>query len=186
MKRAQIEIVGLLIIVLIVSFVLLFVFSQVLTSEPEDRERDFHEDLVEGWVFSMLDTDTNCLEARQRSMQDLITDCAMSEADASTPTLDCHDGIDPEDSCDYIEENIGEFIDSTIKEWGDNPYVFRITRPGQTDSFFVEQKADDDLFDARGTDCTPFVQPLPVGMGVPDIQIVIALGGGCRDYDILS
>ncbi|MFW6013863.1 MAG: hypothetical protein ACOCQG_01700 [Candidatus Nanoarchaeia archaeon] len=184
MKKAQIEIVGLLIIVLLISFVLLFVFSQTLSSEPEGYEQEFHEGIARTWVFAMLDSDTTC--APDQNMQDLIIDCALWEGDENR-LFKCDDGTG-DTSCDYLEENIETFVNSTIYEWGENPYKFIITEPyvsfPSEPDVLIEKTADDDSFSREGG-CEVFTQPMSVGRGQGSLRIVIGVGGGCDEYDIV-
>ena len=185
MKKAQIEIVGMLIIVLLISFVLMFVFTHTLSSEPEDRERDFHEGIARTWVFAMLDTDTTC--APNKNMQNLIVDCAIWKHSDDSNLFVCDGGGDV-NSCDYVEENIGTFIEETIFEWGENPYVLKITRPypsfPSNPEILIEDIANEEYF-SPGSGCEVFSQPMSVGRGRGSLRIVIGIGGGCNDHDIV-
>ncbi len=179
MKKAQIEIVGMLIIVLLISFVLLFVFTQTLSSEPESYEQEFHQGIARTWVFAMLDTDTTC--APNKNMQDLIIDCAIWKGDPNE--FECDSGVT---SCEYLENNIETFVESTIHAWGDNPYVFKITDPyvsfPSEPDVFIEKEGGDF---SRGSSCEVFIQPMSVGRGHGSLRIAIGVGGGCNEYDIV-
>ncbi len=169
MRRGQIEIVGLLIIVMIISFLLLFFVSQTTSSEPEDFSSQMERSIGQGWIYAMLETDSECHE--DKNMKELIDDCSMRKTMGTD--FHCDDG---RTSCEYLRSELVDLLNSTVLEW-QRPYTFYITYPDSRHSYIVNATAGNhSLFSG----CEPVNQPIPtvggttrVALGMGDCEHLI-------------
>jgi hypothetical protein len=124
MRRSQIEIVGLLIIVIMISFMILFYVAWTL-QPPEDIVGKYMESTKSSrFVGALLKTDSTCTE--DMSMRDLIIDCAKSpETGGSIETKCIPDGERP---CDYMKEVLDELLTNSF-ETVEEGYQFMILSP---------------------------------------------------------
>ena len=172
MKRGQIEIVGLLIIVLFISFLLLFIFSQTLLSDDDDLTGTKDSNLASSWLYAMLATDVNCTD--NTDMRGLIIDCA-TISQRGPSDLVCDDG---RDSCDFINDTLDIFLDSTYGEWA-RAYVFYVTLPDSENAVPESVKKGGDF--SRASSCRVLEQPMQAG--IYDFgRITINIGVGNCEY----
>jgi len=111
-RKAQLEIMGLAIVVVLISLIFLFVLSFNIAKEPNSNKNDFTQSqIAANTINSLLLTSTTC---QGLDMTELIQDCA------SLSDVDCigNDGI--ADSCDFVEREITSILDSTLKVWKKN------------------------------------------------------------------
>ncbi len=111
-KRGQVEIIGLMIIVIILSLALLFVIKVVFTKKNPDVSQNYQTNtLVEAFVNTLFQTSSGC--TTDTTIQDLLVDCAKNPF--SSGTIMCSDG---RSSCQYANETIAYILQQTIDKWG--------------------------------------------------------------------
>jgi len=114
-KKSQIEIMGLIVIVILV--VLGFLVYIILSSmaPKNDITTETTDELAQNFLTSFVKTDTNC----GHSMTKLIRDCNLDQQ------IDCG-GID---SCGFVQETAVDLLNQTLEVWG-YAYYFEIPRMG--------------------------------------------------------
>jgi hypothetical protein len=115
--KAQVEIFGLVIIVILLSLGLLFAVV-VLTRPPAVEEARVKESvLAANFLNTMLGTTTYC---QGRTVRDLLQNCALAPEDW-TGALFCEDvGMNV---CEYANETIRLMLERTLGTWGKD-YTF--------------------------------------------------------------
>jgi len=151
-KKAQTEILGLAIIVVIVSIGLLFVVKFLITQPPQEtRESYIRSELASNILGSIMDADTNC---KGHSIPYLIKDCA--EYDPGR--ISCGGSL----SCEYIESHINFILSN-----------FMDTLGGNKSYKFLAELDQEILFEISEGNCTVWEsanQPLPIYGGQLDIK----------------
>jgi len=132
-RQGQIEIFGLVIIVILVSLGLLF--ALVVLSRPKGKEvaRVKESLLASNFLSTMLSTTTDC---GGRTMRELLQDCAVTDENwigaytCPPPTL--------ENTCQRFISIAKEMLENTFEEWNKD-YVFYIngTRAVENPEFFI-------------------------------------------------
>ena len=112
-RRAQMEILGLAIIVVLIMMGVLFAIQFVLKAPSEELAQDYERsELAASLLTTMLGTTTNC---RQATVTELLQDCARSQR------ISC-----PGSSCDEVGFALEEMLDGTLKVWRQD-YRFSIS-----------------------------------------------------------
>lgn len=115
MKRAQIEVMGLAVIVVLVALGLFFVIALSLNNDPEQPKQEFtNSQLAKNFLTSFVRSDTPC-----GSMADLIQDAAVQN------NLQCN-GVS---SKEYVNQTAAYYLEQTLDVWG-YTYNFSIPRAG--------------------------------------------------------
>jgi hypothetical protein len=135
--KAQVEIMGLMIIVIIVVFVMFFVISMTLTKKPENIRNTYSNDQIStAFLLALLDSSSEC--TNEVSIREVIQDCAVAR------DLNC--GVN---SCDYLNEQLPIILGRTMDMWGKN-YKFRMDHysfegegDGQYNNFQFSQGCED-------------------------------------------
>ena len=128
-KKAQIEIVGLLVIVILVTTIILLVIIFGVRNPDKPKTTQQVEDLqITTLLFpTMLETTTGC----GRSLRELIGDCAYAnEITCESDTLN---------SCEYANATIQEILSKTIDVYGYD-YLIRIYTPNSGNELFRLEK----------------------------------------------
>jgi hypothetical protein len=146
MKKSQMELMGLAIIVILISIAMLFVIRFVLNKEPSTTSQEYQEsELAANFLNTLVETSADgCMGIK---FSKLFQDCA-EYREISCPTHG--------NSCVYLEETTRNISDTTFNIWQIN-YSFVATTS-------LESPSDDMLFEALGTGCFERkrkVQPLP-------------------------
>jgi hypothetical protein len=106
--KGQIETMGLLVIVILISLILFFVLSFSLknkTTEGQTDKQEFKQtQSVSNFGTTMLETTSGC----KRTIRELLTDCAY------THEITC-DGLN---SCESANQTITQILDLTLNKWG--------------------------------------------------------------------
>lgn len=107
LKKSQMEIMGLAIIVILISLSFLFVLRFNITKKPEKFHEEFTQiEMASNFLNTLLQTTApNCYKL---SFKELFQDCGKG------PTLICED----KDSCQYLEEKTSMILGKTLDVWG--------------------------------------------------------------------
>lgn len=105
-KKAQTEIVGLLIIVILVIIVISIVLKFVSTKEPEQIQKDYMQDqMATSFLLSLLRTNTNC--SNYVTFEVAIKDCAKERL------INC----EGQNVCNYLNGSIETILNNTLNKW---------------------------------------------------------------------
>jgi len=123
-KRAQMEILGLAIIVVLIMLGVLFAIQFVLRAPPEQAAQEYRESqLAASLVTTMLSTTTACRDA---TVAELLQDCAVFTR------ISCPQG----NSCDEAKVVIGQILVGTLETW-ERDYRFAISGgPSRIDEIY--------------------------------------------------
>lgn len=163
----QIEIMGLVIIVVIISLVLLFVVSIVFKQEPGADLPEAETGLSSSFIDALLQTDSNCTS--DTTMQDLFVNCAKSPGKGS---ITCYDG---RKSCEYVNDTTIEIMKKTLDVWGLNVsrgYEFVAVVPPQK---VITHYTAGNMSLSLGGEVEPY--PLSLYPSPSDLLIYLCVGG---------
>ena len=122
-KKAQMEIMGLAIIVVLVALAMLFVVRFVVLKSPTEIKKTFtYTQLSANTLNTLLKTTTGC---KGQDVTQLLQDCAASE------NIICEDG---NSSCYFVNKTINGILEQTLVKWN-KEFVFNATL---TDISFVK------------------------------------------------
>ncbi|MBW2979889.1 hypothetical protein KY360_00550 [Candidatus Woesearchaeota archaeon] len=121
-KKAQMELMGIAIVVLIVSMIMVFVLSSVSRRKPEEhRERYAESELATNVVKTLLyATAPDCYDM---TFNELIQNCVENFASPSQ-RVQCEDYY-ARDSCYYVLGETGDILSTTLGKWQVD-YEFRV------------------------------------------------------------
>ena len=106
-KRSQVEILGLIVIVILVSVAMIFVLQFSILRKPETIKTYSDIEVANNMLTSLLQTTTKC---NGLAFTDLLKDCA-----TDAPEIYCPNNMN---SCDYINMTMEELFGKTLDEWG--------------------------------------------------------------------
>ncbi|MBI2546282.1 hypothetical protein HYV81_03820 [Candidatus Woesearchaeota archaeon] len=125
-RHAQMEIMGLAVIMILVSLGMLFIIQFNLNKEPSTLKKTFTQtQLASNILGSFLRTTADACAGN--SIGELLKDCAENYNTPNTQ-LRCDAN---ERSCDYTRETIASMFNSTLIAWGNQSYYFEARIPGQ-------------------------------------------------------
>ena len=111
-KKSQMEIMGLVIIVILVSVAMLFVIKFILLQPPSDIGSTYtHTQLAANTLNAI--TKTTAKSCKNQDLTQLLQDCAAYNQQGGL--IICDDG---KKSCQYSEESIRYIINNTLDKWG--------------------------------------------------------------------
>jgi hypothetical protein len=113
-KGAQMEIMGLAIIIILVALGLLFAVLWMGKEPAQQVQRAKESVLAANFLNTMLGTTTEC---NQRTVRELLSDCALTGG-----ITKCGD----QTSCEYARDIINILFDKTLREWK-LPFHFAMT-----------------------------------------------------------
>lgn len=153
-KRSQMEIMGLMIVVILLIVGVLFAVKfVVLKKPPETRQTFSRTQMASNMGLALMASSTE--SCRGTAIKDLLIDCA--EWPEAGGTITCDDGTR---SCYYVNQTIYDILNSTLGSWNVRYYMTAGTskkadeqiirfetagcsadpskaRPGETESFFL-------------------------------------------------
>lgn len=154
MNRGQMEIMGLVIIVVLVMFGVLFVVKFVVLSPEEDLSREYRDSrLAANTLTALLGTVTEC---RSATMSELLGDCAVAGA------LTCPAGT----SCDQARAVMNVVFNATFDAWN-KQYQLSIGGPGRVSKLSFNRGCTRDM--NRETKS----HPLPTPAGIVQLNLSI-------------
>ncbi|MBD3361302.1 hypothetical protein GF358_00765 [Candidatus Woesearchaeota archaeon] len=122
-NKAQMEILGLAIVVVLISLALLFAVQFFLLKPSVDVVKPVKESfLASNFLNSCLGASTVCYD---RNIKELLQDCALGGA------LSCPGGLN---SCFFARQEIEKMLDASLGFWKKD-YFFEVT--GMADSFGI-------------------------------------------------
>ncbi len=127
-RKSQMEIMGLVIIVILVGLGLLFAVQLVLKKTPtsDQNNRIKESTLAAHFLNTLLSTTTSC---QKRSVKELLQDCALARV------VTCETG---ETSCAYAQSTIKSILDTTLHEWRKS-YVFSIKGSSEVEKIVLSE-----------------------------------------------
>jgi len=115
-KRAQMELLGLAIIIILVSIGFLFVVRFVLLKPADDVKKEYSfNQMASNELNAILKTTT--ADCKGTDMTELLQDCSSFEK------IVCEDG---RGSCQYAAETIDFILNQTLSSW-QKTYVFNVS-----------------------------------------------------------
>jgi len=119
MKKSQMEIMGLAIIVILLTLGVLFVIQFVVLKEPSDVKKTFTKTQIAANMLNSI-LKTTSKECYGNTMTQLLQDCANYNENPAGLII-CENGID---SCEYANSTIEYIFDNTLVEWGGQSFYF--------------------------------------------------------------
>ena len=111
-KKSQMEIMGLVIIIILVSLAMLFVIQFVLLKETTSIKKTYtHTQLAANTLNAI--TKTTAESCKSQDLTQLLQDCAAYQQQGGLIT--CDDGVTK--SCDYVDASIQEILSKTLDKW---------------------------------------------------------------------
>ncbi len=145
MRKAQTEIIGLVIIVILIALGMLFALQFAIKKPSAGKTQAVKEStLAANFLNALLSTTTEC---NKRSIKELLQDCAVFGA------INCG----AESSCSYAHKAVSEIIDSTLGKWN-KKYALTIKDGQELSQFAFEKGSCLGEKEAK-------VRPVPVGAG---------------------
>ncbi len=122
MKKAQVEILGLMIIMVLISLGVLFAVKYVFLAPKSDIKQEFSQkNIAENMLDVMLDTDVQC-NSNYISIQNLLIDC---KSRGPIGSINCAGSY----SCNFVERKINSIFQETLIKWG-NDFYFKADTVG--------------------------------------------------------
>ncbi|MCK4589217.1 MAG: hypothetical protein KAT77_02155 [Nanoarchaeota archaeon] len=113
-RKGQLEVFGLVIVVILISLGMLFLLKFVLFKPVgEERATFTRGKLAENTLGALMNTVTTCRAESKVTISDLIQYCAENQ--------DCDGG----DSCVFLKEVVEEILSKTLQVWNKD-YEFRV------------------------------------------------------------
>lgn len=121
MKKSQMEIMGLAIIVILITLGILFVVQFVVLKEPSDIKKTFtRSQMAANMLNSILKTNSkDCYDA---TISQLLKDCADYYQNPSGLTV-CDNTMN---SCEYVNSTTKYIFTQTFEEWGNQTFYFSV------------------------------------------------------------
>lgn len=110
-NKSQIEIIGLLMIVVLATMGLLFALYFVISPAREQVITTQESILAANWLNTMLGTTTEC---NDRSVKELLQDCALGGQIQCIQSTDTTQG---QNSCKFAQNTINTMLDKTFGSW---------------------------------------------------------------------
>ncbi|MFA6073074.1 MAG: hypothetical protein WC758_03105 [Candidatus Woesearchaeota archaeon] len=142
-KKAQMETMGLLVVVILISIILFFALSFSMKSkDTTNTKKEFKEtQAISNFGTAMLETTGPC----DWTIRELLTDCAF------TKEINC-DGVN---SCDAAKSMMTMILNVSLNEWG---YKYNLSIDTSTKNVFSESTGCNSVGERSNsnTETTPF------------------------------
>lgn len=114
MKKAQMEILGLAIVVVLVLVATTFVVRFLVLKTPTDYRGGFvSSELASNTLNTFLRT--AAVGCQQLTMTELLQDCAQAGGSEGFGVIKCDNG---EDSCKFVKSSVTKIFQDTLGKWG--------------------------------------------------------------------
>ncbi len=110
-KKSQVEIMGLIVIVILMAVAMIFVLQFTISKQPASIKTFSHAELAENMLTTLRYTTTEC---NSLTMSELFKKCVELE-----PGL-CPNG---ENYCLFVQNKVNYLFGETLEKWG-RPYIF--------------------------------------------------------------
>jgi hypothetical protein len=156
MKKAQTEIIGLVIVIILVILGATFFIRYMMSREPVEPKKEFTQaELASNMLNTFLETRArNC----EFSMSELLKNCGQGGG------ITC----DNKPSCQYVEEAAKEIFDKTLDLWTPDNYKFKV--------FFDEDHPEIELGEKKacvGVSRKSKTYPIPTSSGPLSVKLDI-------------
>ena len=152
MKKAQMEILGLVIVMILISIGVLFAVKYVILAPDKNIKGEFTQrNIAQNTLNVLLNTDVECNDAFV-SIQDLLVDCIRFGG-----IISCSGKV----SCEYSKAKINKIFTETLIKWGNNFYFEAEGDSGEE----IKIDQDNGIEPCPGEKKTG-IQPLPYGMTI--------------------
>src|SRR3989344_887278 len=165
-KKAQTEIIGLVIIVLIISIAMMFLLFFVTKGNADDSLNTFDNNLhAYNTIVSIIQTNTEC---RSYTFSDLIKQCVLS------PTQYLQQDCNPEPitTCEFVEREISYILEQSLKSVNEEYKFYIYTEINPTPIIDLSSENADTLCQSKVTSAT---QPIRYGAG--DLFVTLDICG---------
>jgi hypothetical protein len=173
-RKSQIEIVGLLIIVLMISFIILFAI--ISFKKPSNvGESIKKENLASDMISAMLHTSTNCT-AYYPDMTDILTQCVKWRNSGSNVAA-CTNG---QSYCEFFKSTAKKMFDETFVIWSTSYEMIIIPPNGdfKVKDTWLMNFTGGNFSETDNTLVASGTQPLSIG-GYGNLNIRLCIGGKC-------
>jgi hypothetical protein len=134
-KRAQMELMGLTIIVILVILGILFAVKFVILKKPPETKASFtRSQMTSNFGMALLQSTT--ADCKGTDLTELMTDCAQWIETGGLIT--CGDG---NTSCSYVNSTVAKLIDDTLVQWKMKYYITASTSKNPADPKVFEFKS---------------------------------------------
>ncbi|NOZ80662.1 MAG: hypothetical protein GXP63_03220 [DPANN group archaeon] len=158
MKKAQMEMMGLVIIVILITMIFLFVVKFDISKEPATQRKDFiHSELAANTLNAILKMDSRC---DKLSMTELFQDCGRGAPMVGKTKVQCDNTGSPQDSCLAINSTVLAILNQTLfmQQISYNFTVKSTTEPDQNYLTLSQVHRGDSCSKSRKTE----VYPIPL------------------------
>ena len=157
-RKGQMEMMGLAIIIILLSLVFLFVVRFVIMKEPSTYKQDIRESQL---AINFLNTllETNAPDCSNTAFSTLFQDCASNYVEGGMGgNIPCNLG---RHSCEYIRSSMALLFDKTFDEWRIN-YTFMLYTDPESPENSQLFESDDFTGECSGDSWRVKTQPLPL------------------------
>src|SRR3989344_1032060 len=155
-KKAQTEIIGLVVIVLIISVAMMFLLFFVTKGSDVDSLKNFDNELhAYNSIVSIIQTNSDC---RSYTFSDLIKQCALSQ----TQYLPQECSTEPITTCEFVQREISYILEQSLKLVNEEYEFYVYTEFDQTQIIGISSENADTLCQSKITSAT---QPIRYGAG---------------------
>jgi len=157
--KSQMEIMGLVVIVILVSIAMLFVIRFVILQAPEEHKAEYVSmEMASNLISAILKTtNPDCYD---RTFRELLQDCAENPSD---PSIRCPNG---QNSCTFVRGNLDNILSQTLDVWKIKYHLWAINEGSSipiANIDFTEDGAACLSEDYTSKDTKLF--PIPIGTG---------------------
>lgn len=111
MKKAQTEIIGLAVVVILLIIGMTFVIRFTINKEPVDYKKQFTQaEIASNTLNTLLKSASQ--DCNDLSMTELLQDCGQNP---DSPSITC--SVDSINSCDYVEREVQKIFEKTLEIW---------------------------------------------------------------------
>jgi hypothetical protein len=168
-RKAQIEIVGLLIIVVMVSFMLLLVAKALVTKPPSPVSDYAPQSEASSFMNAMLMTSSFCTE--DTDVSNLVKNCAQSPETGGS--LTCTNGSR---SCEFLDGILGQMLGNSFDSMKKN-YEFVIKTANNEVIYSRNCSKQNHCTTYAPAKAYTWTQPLPTDAPGMDVTLMMCMGG---------